>query len=63
MQDLQSFFWALDEVRDRLSRVMVKAFAEVTGVAHERNIPMRQAAYILALQRVVAAMRLRGIYP
>jgi glutamate dehydrogenase (NAD(P)+) len=63
VQDLQSFFWTEGEVTDRLHRVMTKAFREVTAVSKERNVRLRDAAYILALQRVVEAMRLRGIYP
>jgi len=63
VQDLQSFFWTETEVTDRLRRIMVKAFDEVTAVARDRNIRPREAAYILALQRVVEAMRLRGTYP
>lgn len=63
VQDLQSFFWEESEVIDRLHRVMTKAFHEVTGVASQRDIRMREAAYALALHRVVEATRLRGIYP
>ena len=63
VQDLQSYFWTETEVTDRLHRIMAKAFGEVTAVAEERGVRLRQAAYILALQRVVDAMRLRGIYP
>jgi glutamate dehydrogenase (NAD(P)+) len=63
VQDLQSFFWTEAEVTDRLRRIMVKAFDEVTAVARDRNVRLREAAYILALRRVVEAMRLRGIYP
>jgi glutamate dehydrogenase (NAD(P)+) len=63
VQDLQSFFWTETEVTDRLRRIMVKAFDEVTAGARDRNIRPREAAYILALQRVVEAMRLRGTYP
>ena len=63
VQDLQSYFWSEDEVTDRLHRIMTKAFREVTALSKERNLRLREAAYILALQRVVEAMRLRGIYP
>jgi glutamate dehydrogenase (NAD(P)+) len=63
VQDLQSFFWEESEVTDRLRRIMVKAFQQVTAVSKDRNVRLREAAYILALQRVVEAMRLRGIYP
>jgi glutamate dehydrogenase (NAD(P)+) len=63
VQDLQSFFWEESEVTDRQRRIMVKAFREVTTTARERGLRLREGAYILALQRVVEAMRLRGIYP
>ncbi len=63
VQDLQSYFWQESEVIDSLRRIMVKAFHEVTTTAADRNIRLREAAYVLALQRVIDATRLRGIYP
>ncbi|MCI4336078.1 MAG: glutamate dehydrogenase, partial [Thermoplasmata archaeon] len=62
-QDIQGFFWSLEEVNQRLERVMVKSYAEVHKVATERKVHNRTAAYILAIQRVVDAMKMRGIYP
>jgi glutamate dehydrogenase (NAD(P)+) len=62
-QDIQGFFWSLEEVNQRLERVMVRSYAEVHKVAAERKIHNRTAAYVLAIQRVVDAMRMRGIYP
>ncbi len=63
VQDLQSFFWEESEIIDRLRRIIVKAFHEVTSVADDRGVRLRDAGYVLALQRVVEATRLRGIYP
>jgi glutamate dehydrogenase (NAD(P)+) len=63
VQDLQSFFWEESEITDRLHRIMTKAFHAVTTIARDRGLRLRDAAYVLALQRVVEAMRLRGIYP
>jgi glutamate dehydrogenase (NAD(P)+) len=63
VQDLQSFFWEETEVNQRLQRIMSNAFAQVSAVADERGMRLRDAAYVVALQRVVEAMRLRGIYP
>jgi glutamate dehydrogenase (NAD(P)+) len=63
VQDLQSFFWEETEINQRLQRIMVNAFAEVTALAQARGLRLRQAAYVVALQRVVEAIRLRGIYP
>jgi glutamate dehydrogenase/leucine dehydrogenase len=62
-QDIQGFFWTLQEVNSRLERVMVESYAQVHQVAEERRVHNRTAAYVLAIQRVVDAMRLRGIYP
>jgi glutamate dehydrogenase (NAD(P)+) len=63
VQDLQSFFWEEKEVNSRLERIMVNAFNEVASTADERIVRLRQAAYIVALKRVVDAMKMRGIYP
>jgi glutamate dehydrogenase (NAD(P)+) len=63
VQDLQSFFWEESEVNQRLQRIITNAFHEVVAVARERDIRLRDAAYIVALQRVVEATRLRGIFP
>ena len=63
VQDLQSFFWEESEVNQRLQRIISAAFAEVTAVAQQRRLRLREAAYVVALQRVVDAIRLRGIYP
>ena len=63
VQDLQSFFWEENEVNDRLRRIIVKAFGEVTTLAKEQDLRLREAAYVVALRRVVAAINLRGIHP
>lgn len=63
VQDLQSFFWSEREVNQQLEQVMVSAFESVERIAAERKIPLRLAAYVLAVQRVADAVRVRGIYP
>ena len=63
VQDLQSFFWEESEVNQRLERIITNAFNEVSAVADSRGVRMREAAYVVALQRVVEAIRLRGIFP
>lgn len=42
---------------------MVSAFEEVYSVADEKKIPMRMAAYIVALERLITVQKLRGIFP
>ncbi len=62
-QDIQGFYWTLDEVNQRLERVMVRSYDAVHKVATERHVHNRTAAYVLAIQGVVDAVKLRGIYP
>jgi glutamate dehydrogenase (NAD(P)+) len=63
VQDLQSFFWEESEVNTRLHRILTNAFNEVATVAHARSVRLREAAYIVAVRRVVEAINARGIYP
>jgi glutamate dehydrogenase (NAD(P)+) len=63
VQDIQSFFWEEDEINQRLQRLMINAYRDVSTVAEERGLSLREAAYVVALQRVVNAITLRGIYP
>ena len=62
-QDIQGYFWDLADVNKRLERVMVKSYAEVHRTALEHKVHNRTAAYALAIQRVVDAITIRGIYP
>jgi glutamate dehydrogenase (NAD(P)+) len=63
VQDLQAFFWDEAEINANLERIMVNAFKGVIAMSEERQINLRQAALVLAIQRVAEAIRLRGIYP
>jgi glutamate dehydrogenase (NAD(P)+) len=63
VQDLQSFFWEEDEVNERLRRIIERAFGEVAAIADSEHCTMREAAYLLAVRRVVEATEVRGIFP
>ncbi len=63
VQDLQSLFWSEDEINAKLERIMRRAFADVYQTAQERRLPMRTAANVLAVNRVVEAHYARGLYP
>jgi glutamate dehydrogenase (NAD(P)+) len=63
VQDLQFYFWEEDEVNERLHRVITRAFRDVTAMADEHKVGLRDAAMMLGVNRVVEATRLRGIYP
>ena len=60
-QNLQQFYWDESEVRQKLEATMDRAYAEVSDMAGKRNVPMRTAAFMVAIQRVYEAVQLRGI--
>src|SRR5208337_1005057 len=47
VQDLQSFFWPVDEINRKLENLMLKAFESVMECARHHNVPNREAAQIL----------------
>ena len=63
VQDLQFHFWHKEEVDARLEEVMKRSFDEVSSLAEQERCSLRTAALLLAVQRVVDAVQLRGIYP
>jgi glutamate dehydrogenase (NAD(P)+) len=63
VQDMYSYFWTEDRVRDTLEQTMKTAFAGVYATAERYRTDMRTGAYILAIGRVAEATRVRGIFP
>jgi glutamate dehydrogenase (NAD(P)+) len=63
VQDLQSYFWSETEVNERLSQILVRAFAQVWDAAEKHSVDLRTAAYIVGVSRVAEATITRGIYP
>jgi glutamate dehydrogenase (NAD(P)+) len=62
VQDRQGYFWNERMVNERLEEIMVNAFDDVIGYADSRALNNRTAAYMLALERVASAIKLRGLY-
>jgi glutamate dehydrogenase (NAD(P)+) len=60
VQNLQHFRWDEREVNDKLGNIMRRAYREVSARGKEENLPLRQAAYLVGLERVVDAARTRG---
>ncbi|MCA9803452.1 MAG: Glu/Leu/Phe/Val dehydrogenase [Cyanobacteria bacterium HKST-UBA02] len=60
VQNLQNHYWDLEKVRDELEKVMVRAYSQVSARSREYHNSYREAAYIIALDRVARAMELRG---
>ena len=62
VQDRQGFFWRESEVNERLMDIMVNAFDVVVKYAETHKVNNRIAAYMVAIDRVAKALKLRGIY-
>jgi glutamate dehydrogenase (NAD(P)+) len=63
VQDLYSYFWSESEINNRLEQTMRAAFHAVYEKAQQFDTDMRTGAYILAVDRVAEATRMRGIFP
>jgi glutamate dehydrogenase (NAD(P)+) len=62
VQDRQGFFWNEELVNKRLEEIMVGSFGAVIAYGAKHKVDNRTAAYMLALDRVATAIRMRGIY-
>lgn len=60
VQNLQNFKWTEDEVNAKLEKAMTEAFSEIWKVHLETKLPLRTAAFVVALSRVTRARIHRG---
>jgi len=60
VQNDMNFYWHKDEVLEKLDQKMTAAFHGVLDMSKEKKVYMRDAAYMVAISRVVKAMELRG---
>ncbi len=64
VQNRQRFYWSEERVNDELETIMVDAFDDLVDAYEETGAPnFRTAAYVVAIQRVVAAAEEGGIWP
>jgi len=63
VQDQNSFFWSEDQINKTLEQTMRTAFKSVHETSERYQTDMRIGAYILAVDRVAEATRVRGIFP
>jgi glutamate dehydrogenase (NAD(P)+) len=60
VQNDMNFYWSRDEVLGKLDEKIAIAFAGVLAMAQKKDVYMRNAAYMIAIDRVATAMKLRG---
>ena len=63
VQDIQAFFWDVDEVNNNLKRIMTDSFEKVWSLSESQKVDMRTSAYMVAVNRVAEAHKQRGIFP
>ena len=63
VQDLQRYFWDENEINSKMESIMVRSFDTVMDIAEKAQVGAREAAMLLAVQRVVEATKARGVYP
>ncbi|GAB4480395.1 MAG: glutamate dehydrogenase [Anaerolineae bacterium] len=63
VQNLNFDHWELETVRRRLTNTMTEAFETVWQVAQDHRIGVREAAFVVAIDRVAEAMLTRGLFP
>jgi glutamate dehydrogenase (NAD(P)+) len=63
VQNFYSFFWEEDEVERRLEKYMTRAYHAVAEAAERHRCSLRRGAYVVAVNRVAEATRVRGIFP
>ncbi len=63
VQNTQEFAWTLEEVNDRLHKIMVEAFQRTLMRSQRDNVDMRTAALLEGIGRVAEAKLLRGVFP
>ncbi|MED5474523.1 MAG: Glu/Leu/Phe/Val dehydrogenase dimerization domain-containing protein [Candidatus Neomarinimicrobiota bacterium] len=59
VQNLQQFKWSESDVNRKLEEKMIKSFEEVYSIKQSKNVPMRIASFMVAIDRVASAYSLR----
>lgn len=60
VQNAYGYYWSEKEVLQKLEDIMRRSFDEVWGVSEEKKTTLRNSAYIIAVSRIVEAMKDRG---
>lgn len=60
VQNIQSMAWDLEEVNQTLKKIMMKAYKDVRQMSQEKGSTMRMGAYMVAINRITTAGKMRG---
>jgi glutamate dehydrogenase/leucine dehydrogenase len=63
LQNLRREYWTEAEVNERLDKNITKSFLDTLATSEKYGVNMRKASTVLAVNRVVEAIQLRGLWP
>lgn len=63
LQNLRREYWTEAEVNERLNKNITKSFLDAYATSEKFGVNMRKASTVLAVNRVVEAIQLRGLWP
>ena len=63
LQNLRRDYWSENEVNERLDKNITKAFSDIYDTHEKDSVNMRKASTLLAVNRVVEALKIRGLWP
>ncbi|MDY6985472.1 MAG: Glu/Leu/Phe/Val dehydrogenase [Candidatus Thermoplasmatota archaeon] len=63
VQNRESLYWKEVEVNERLEAIMLESFYDCLHYSEGHKVGMRDAAYILAIERIADAIKVRGVFP
>ena len=63
VQNVQSLIWEPYEVDRMMKNIILKTFDQMWEAAVRHGVSLRMASYVIALEKVCEAKRIRGIFP
>lgn len=60
VQNLHGYRWSKNEINKKLKMIMEEGYKSVSDIAKTKNISYREASFVLAVKRIIDAMRLRA---
>ncbi len=63
VQDIQAYFWSEKDVFAKLQDILVLAFKQVHDMSVKKSVDLRMGAFMVGLERLAQAVRLRGMFP
>jgi glutamate dehydrogenase/leucine dehydrogenase len=60
VQNLSGYYWTEDDVNRKMDALLTAAFNGMVKIAKQYKVSMRKGAYLIAVKRVVDAMKLKG---